>query len=233
MDLRTMFQLAHAKSYFSRSDQEVWAAISGAAHTLYLKILAENRGFFIKWDTTTVALVPTVEEYVLPADCTQLLRVREQSSSSSPWRTVAPAESLTDPDFSDSQFYSLLGPNMDGPASEFTYYSYLLMADAQTTAQLERIRFEPPPYDNRAVELVYVSRFLEIAGPTSTKVIPNEGDEVVLYDAIGTLLDDNGDDGSKAHMHSHEEEIVFLKWVRKRQQQAAVTHVQAYIEDMD
>jgi len=233
VDLRTMFQLAHAKSYYSRSDQEVWAAISGAAHTLYLKILAENRGFFIKWDTTTVALVPTVEEYLLPADCTQLLRVREQSSSSDPWRTVAPAESLTDANFCDSQFYSQLGLTMDGPSSEFTYYSYLLMTDAITTAENERIRFEPPPYDNRSVELVYVSRFIEISGPTSTKVIPNEGDEVVLYDAIATLLGDNGDNPEIAAGHSHAEEIQFLKWVRKRQQQGPVTHVQAYIEDMD
>lgn len=228
-----MFALAHAKSYYSRSDQEVWWAISGAAHTLYLKILAENRGFFIKWDTTTVALAPNTEEYTLPADCTQLLRVREQASSSAPWRTVTPAESLNDPNFTDSQFNSVLGPNMDGPTSEFTYYPYLLQADAITAAQNERIRFEPPPYDNRAVELVYVCRFLEIVNQNSTKVLPNEADEVVLYDAIATLLEDNGDDGSKAKNHSHEEEIVFLKWVRKRQQQAAVTHVQPYVDDMD
>jgi hypothetical protein len=207
--------------------------LGGAGVGGYLKILAENRGFFIAWDTTSVALVPNTEEYVLPAACTQLLRVREQLGPTDPWRIVTPAESLSDPDFGDSQFFSELGPNMDGPTSEFTYYTYLLMTDAMTTAENYRIRFEPPPYDNRAVELVYVSRFVEITGPNSVKVIPNEGDEVVLYDAIATLLGDNGDNPENAQQHSHAEELVFMKWVRKRQQQAAVTHVQAYIEDMD
>jgi hypothetical protein len=232
MDLRTMFQLAHAKSYYSRSDQEVWQALSGAAHTVYMKILAENRGFFIKWDTTTVALVPNQEEYTLPADCTQLLRVREQTSSSVPWRVVMPAD-LNDPDYTDAQFNSVLGPNMDGPVSEFEYYSYLTMANAETTGQVQNIRFEPPPYDTRNVELVYVCRFLEITGPNSIKVIPNEGDEVVLYSAVASLLASNGDDPAMMKAEAKEEELVFLKWVRKRQQQTAVTHVQAYIDDMD
>src|SRR5579884_4149823 len=149
MDLRTMFQLAHAKSYYSRSDQEVWAALSASARKLYLKLVSERRGFFIVWDTTTVALVPNTEEYALPATCRQLIRVREQTSSSAPWRVVEPAD-INDPDFTDAQFNSVLGPNMDGPVSEFEYYTYILNADAQSGEQ-ERIRFEPPPYDNRNV----------------------------------------------------------------------------------
>jgi len=96
-----MFQLCHSKRYYSRPDLEVWNAISEAASTLYLKVLAENRGFFVKFDTTTVALVVDTEEYTLPTDCTQVLSLRERSSSSVPWRTVTPAERQNDPDLTD------------------------------------------------------------------------------------------------------------------------------------
>jgi hypothetical protein len=231
VDLQTMFQLVHQKSYYSRTDQEVWNAISEAASTLFLKILSENRGFFLKFDTSTVALTLGTEEYLLPIDCTQLLRVRERASSSAPWRVVTPAD-LNDPDFTDSQFASALGPNMDGPVSQFTYYSYLDAAQA-AGAQTEKIRFEPPPYDARQIELVYVAKFVDITKATSTMVIPAEGHGAVLWSAVSSLLDDNGDDGEKAQANSAENEREFLKWVRKRQMQTAVTKVQPYLDDLD
>ena len=226
-----MFQLAHAKSYYSRSDQEVWAALSASARKLYLKLVSERRGFFIVWDTTTVALVPNTEEYALPATCRQLIRVREQTSSSAPWRVVEPAD-INDPDFTDAQFNSVLGPNMDGPVSEFEYYTYILNADAQSGEQ-ERIRFEPPPYDNRNVELVYVASYVEITNATSANVIPQEGHDAQLYHAVAQLLADNGDDPSAAAASAEAYEIEFLKWARARQAQTAVTHVQPYIDDLD
>lgn len=231
MDLRTMFQLAHAKSYYSRSDQEVWAALNSGGRKLFLKLLAERRGFFIAWDTTSVALVAGTEEYQLPASCRQLIRVRERSSSSAPWRVVTPAD-INDPDFTDSQFNSVLGPNMDGPASEFEYYTYILNTDAQTGEQ-ERIRFEPPPYDSRTVELVYVAAWVEITNATSANVIPQEGHDAQLYHAVAQLLADNGDDPEAAAASAQAYEIEFLKWARARQTQTAVTHVQPYVDDMD
>lgn len=228
-----MFKLAHAKSYYSRTDLEVWAAISAAARLLWLKLDAERRGFFLVFDTTSISLVPNQEEYALPTTCRQLVRVREQASSSSPWRVVTPAD-INDPDYTDSQFNSVLGPNMDGPVSEFEYYGpYLLNTDAGTAAQGERIRFEPPPYDNRNVELVYVAQYQEITGALSTNVIPAEGHDAQLYHAVAILLSDNGDDPSTAEGIAEMCEVEFLKWARARQIQTAVTHVQPYVDDMD
>lgn len=225
-----MFQLCHSKSYYSRSDQEVWNAISESASTLFLKILSENRGFFIKWDTSTVALAAGTEEYLLPTDCSQLLRVRERSSSAAQWRKVTPAESVNDPGFSDSQFPSVV--YTDGPVSEFEYLSYLDAAQA-AGAQTEKIRFEPPPFDTRQVELVYVSKFVDVTNQNSTLVIPVEGHGAVMWSAVASLLASNGDDPEAATAQAMENEREFLKWVRKRQAQTAVTSVQPYIDDMD
>lgn len=227
MTLQQMFQLAHQKSYYSRTDDEVWAAISGAALALYQKVLAENRGFFIVWDTTSMQLVAGTEEYALPQACTQLLRVRERPLSTSKWKLCIPEE-LNDPGF------EILGPYMEGGESEFKYYGgYLKMTDAETSNQTESIRFEPPPYDTRSVELVYVARFIELTSPTSTKFMPVESDQCVLYGAVARLLGDNGDDPTAAETNAKEQEVWFLQWVRRRQFQTAVTHVEPYVDDLD
>jgi hypothetical protein len=230
MDLQTMFNLVSAKSYYSRSDVEVWHAISNASSTLFQKIVTENRGFFISWNTS-LQLVANTEEYALPADCSQLIRMRERSSSSEPWRIMDPAEDLNDPTFADAQFSSLL--NCGGPVSPFEYYGpYLTMTDAKTTAQLERFRVAPVPADVRSLELVYVARFIEITSADSTKSLPTEADDCVIFSAVGQLLDDNGDDGSKAAAQAAINEREFLKWVRNRQFQAQRT-VTPYLDDLD
>lgn len=234
MTLLQLFNLAHKKSYYSRSDDEVWAALSGATQNLYKKVLKESRGFFIVWDTSSIALIVGQEEYALPAACTQLLRVREQQNSTSPWRVCVPSEGVSDTSFEDLGPYGFesFDSSLAG-GSEFTYVTYLKMTDAETTAQVEAIRFEPPPYDTRNVELVYVARFIEITGGNSPKFMPVESDQCVLYGAVARLLGDNGDDPSIAASIAHEEEVSFLDWVRRRQFQTAVTKVTPYVDDLD
>jgi hypothetical protein len=59
MTLLQIFNLVSKRSFFSRDDDEVWAAISSASRTLFLEVQEENRGFFIVFDTTS--LVAAVE----------------------------------------------------------------------------------------------------------------------------------------------------------------------------
>jgi hypothetical protein len=234
MTIQQLFDLASRKSYYSRSDVEVWQALSSAAKWLYLEILRENRGFFIKFDATTVVLAVGQEEYTLPADLTQLLRVRERVNASTPWKVVLPS-SLNDPDFTDSQFAAEWWPGSDGPVSEFEYYGPYLDAGAAAIAtQIQKFKIEPPPVDARAVELAYIAKFVEITGVNSPKTIPAEGDDAVLEKAVATLLKDHGDfEGQQAAMQEAQiHKVTFLQWVRDRQRQQ-VRQVRPYIEDMD
>jgi len=232
MTLQQLFNALDKKSYFSRDEDEIWLALNNACLQLYTEILAENSGFFIVWDTTSVSLIPNQEEYVLPQAVSQLVRVRERLLATDPWRLLSPSN-LNDPEFVDAQFSSVLGPDQDGPVSDFEYYGpYLDMAGAQTQQQIEKIRIAPIPQDQRYVELVYTAKFLEIAGPGSTMIIPMEGHAVVLYLAMAELLGSNDDQNPYFATGGGEKKTQFLKWVRLRQIQKGRS-VEPYVQDLD
>ena len=233
MTLDQMFAFVQKKTYFSRDDDEIWDAISEAASTLFLKVTSENSGFFLKWDTTTVVLAPNQEEYVLPADLGQMVRVRERLLATEPWRRMTPS-SLNSDTFNQAQFNGLVGDSLDSAESEFEYYGpYLLQADAKTAAQVQHFRIAPIPQDTRFVELVYNARFLEITGQESTLVIPTEGHGAVKWQAVASLLVANDDDNAQnAESQGAENERWFLKWIRNRQFQQG-RQVEPYLDDLD
>jgi len=67
MTLQQLFAWCNQKSYFSRDEEEVWAAINTAALQLYTEVLNENRGYFWVFDAISMTLVANTEEYTLPA----------------------------------------------------------------------------------------------------------------------------------------------------------------------
>src|SRR5438270_14061340 len=99
MTLQQIFNLVSKRTFFSRDDDEVWAAISSASRTLFLEVQEENRGFFVVFDTTSLLLALNQEEYALPQACSQILRLRERLVATDPWSVVLPAEDLNSPDF--------------------------------------------------------------------------------------------------------------------------------------
>lgn len=230
MTLQQIFDFVNKKTYFSRDDDEIWDAISESASTLFLKVTSENSGFFLKWDTATVTLQANVEKYTLPADLGQLVRMRERLSSNDPWALVNPAD-VNAQAFTDAQFATILGS--EGPTSDFLYFGpYLEMDDAKAT-QVQSVRIAPLPFDTRQVELVYDARFLEVTGPESTLVIPDEGRGAVKLYAASSLLAANDDDNAdRLNSMAQENERWFLKWVRNRQFQK-VRQVDPYVNDLD
>src|SRR3954468_2732318 len=117
MTLAQIFDFVQKKTYFSREDDEIWDAISEAASTLFLKVTSENSGFFLKWDTTSVSLQANVEEYALPADLGQMIRVRERLLATDEWALVSPGD-INSPQITHAQFSSFF----NGPLSRFSYY---------------------------------------------------------------------------------------------------------------
>lgn len=234
MNLQQIFNLVQKRSFFSRDDDEVWAAISSASRTLFLEVQEENRGFFIVFDTTSLALVLNQEEYALPQGCSQIVRLQERLVASDPWREILPAEDLNSPGFVDAQFPSLAS---NGPSSDFQYYGpYLKNSDAQAAAKVQSIRIEPPPQDGpRLTELTYIAKFVEINSAQSPKVLPDESDDAVLFGAAVICLSANAGVEeqleSNSGLHS-QAKVQFLKWVRSRQLQR-VRQVETYLNDLD
>lgn len=229
MTLAQIFDFVNKKTYFSRDDDEIWDAISEAASTLFLKVTSENSGFFLKWDTTSMTLQPNVEDYALPADLGQMVRMRERLLATDQWEMMAPAD-INSPGMTHAQFSSMFS----GPLSDFKYYGpLLLMDDAKTAAQQQHVKIAPIPQDTRFVELVYDAKFLEITGPESVLVIPNEGHGAVKFSATADLLGANDDDNAERfEAKADKNERWFLKFVRNRQFQQ-VRQVEPYVDDLD
>lgn len=236
MTLQQMFNLVSKRSFFSRDDDEVWAAISSASRTMFLEVQEENRGFFIVFDTTSLALLANQEEYALPQACSQIIRLRERLFATDQWAVMVPAEDLNAPDFVAAQFPDFAG-TVDGSTSQFEYYGpYLKNSDAQTANKVQSIRVEPVPQDvSRFTELAYIAKFVEINNANSYKLLPDESDDAVLFGATVICLAGNA--GVEEQLESNtglytEAKRQFMKWVRSRQKQR-VRQVETYINDLD
>lgn len=235
MTLQQIFDLVNKKTYFSRDDDEIWAAISNAASTIYLQIVSENSGFFRVTDTTTVTLVANQEEYTLPPQLGEMIRVRESTTGNprtDPWRVIQPAD-VNDDDVTSAQFGGV-GDPLDTSASSFVYVGpYLDNAAAATATQTQKFSIAPIPVDSRHVELIYLAKFVDITDSGSPKVMPNESDGAVMWSAIEEILVVNDDDNHENASAQKEENLRWLlKWVRNRQFQQ-VRQVEPYVEDMD
>jgi hypothetical protein len=233
MTLQQLFDWCNKKSYFSRDDDEIWQAISGAAHLIYKEAVLENRGYFITFDTSSLVTANGQEEYVLPATVEQIVRLRERLLSTDPWRVIFPAD-LNDPATTDSEFVAADDSSIDGEDSEFVYNGpYAKMSDAVAGTYVKAIRLEPIPVDVRMTELVYTAKFIEISGPESPLVIDPEGHDAVKFLATAELLAANDDDNSERFAEwGHTHKTQYLKLVRARQIQQGRT-VEPYVFDMD
>lgn len=235
MNLLQMYSLVRSKTYFSRSDVEIYAAINEGCHRIYQAVLKENRGYWIKWDTSTVAIVPNTLEYTLPADLEQILRVRERVNSASAWRIVRHQDLTTYAMLRDTAIEA--GVTYDcGFESPFSFYGpYELASVAEDSEDDEtyNIRFSPTPAESHQVELVYAVKFVEVTGTGSFLIIPQEGRGAVVDFAVAELLKANGDDRSESFYETADQKMTyFLTLVRDRQMQDAPT-IQPYLDDLD
>ena len=233
MTLQQIFDWCQKKSYFSRDDDEIWAAINSAAHLLYKEVVLENSGYFIVFDTTSIVITPNQEEYVLPATVEQFVRFRERLVATDPWRVIYPAD-FNDPSTTESQFIAADDASFDSEESIFIYNGpYAKMSDAQAGTYLKSIRLEPIPQDTRFTELVYTAKFVEITGTESPLVIDPEGHDALKNLAVVELLDANDDDNREKFVErGNTHKTQYLKLVRARQRQKGRT-IEPYVNDLD
>lgn len=231
MNLQQLHDTAALRSYFSRTDTEVWTAITTAGRYVYQAVLKEDRNFFRVLDTTSLTFQPNVQEYTLPADCEQIIRLRERLQTSDHWRWVTP---VTPQEPMGNLDYLAPSVNYMGYGSGFYYQGpYLSMADANDGQddQTSSIYITPIPADTRQVEIMYTAKFLEVASANDNLIIPDNLRDVVLDFAVAELVRGNSDSLAQDYMESGQAKLdMALTLIRDRQiQQNTVTR--AYLEE--
>ena len=223
MNLQTIHDLAASRSYFSRPDSEVWAAINAGSRFAYQAVLKEDRQYFRTTDTSSVTIVPNTQEYALPVTVNQLIRVRERFNVQDKWRLIEPADTNSPEGRDDSPSPSVTF----GCSSQFNYQGpYLPQSDAVdgNDDQTLRIFLTPIPQDTRLVELIYIAKYVEVFAATDPYMIPTDLRDFVLDFAISELLRGNNDDLAEKYEAAAGQKLdMALTVIRERQLQHPTT----------
>lgn len=192
-----MFALVNQKSYYSRTDVEIYAALQKAGFRVYSAVLKEFKGTFLKIDSSSVTLAAGTQDYTLPSDVSQLYAIAERQSASENWHEIDP-EGIQDA-FNNVQQDSIFFDYMQnyGEKSMFRFYGpYLDSTNAQNSpgsAQVEKIRISPSPSEPRYVQLVYGAKWLPITSSSSKVMLPDEGTYAMQDFAVAEVLRSNDD----------------------------------------
>lgn len=226
--LAQMIANCNAASYYSRTQGEILAKLEEAGFEIYTAVLKENSGFFIKFDESSVTLLPSQanQEYSLPADFSQMVHLAERATSSENWHPIEPAEDLENVLINQLSSSGLLTLSL-GDTSSYSYYGPFLDSGQTVNAaaaQLQKIRISPIPDIARFVQLVYSAKWLPIVNQNSPLMLPAEGTYAMEAKATGKLLDLNSDSlADKFDAKGAMLETKFLSWVRNRQIQERPT----------
>jgi hypothetical protein len=227
--LAQMYATVNAKTSYSRKD-EIYSALSEGGWLVYSAVLKETAGFFIKFDTTTITLMPGQQEYTMPPDLTSLLNIAERLTTAERWRTIEPT-SLRDA-MDNTQ-------NMTGwdlwcdyyADSMFRFYGPYLPAGAVNAAQTMKITVTPQIDQIRMCEIAYTAKWLPITNANSIVMLPDEGTYAMQNYAIAEINRANDNTLSREYEAKGDKHLsAFLTWVRQRQtvQRPRIT---AYLED--
>lgn len=217
-----MFANAKAKSYYSRPDGEVYAALNEGGKRVYDAILKEQRNFFRKVDTSTIAMVSGTQTYTLPSDVEQIIQLSERALATDKWRPIYPVNSENEDDYVDAGFEDGLGISL-GDRSDFLYLGpYLSSTATLTAAQAQSVDFVPIPSDSRFVRIIYIAAWKEISASQTSLMLPTDGTLAMEAFATAELLRSNGDDLSESYEGKAEKLLSeTLNAVRLGQLQAA------------
>lgn len=197
MNLRKLISQADSNSYYSRSDADKYSAANDAGWQIFSAVQRENRGFFVKFDTTSITLTPGKQTYTLPEDFSQLLHFSERAVTTEPWHPLGTVSIGTALDYAQQQagWYpsSLLYTNR----SQFSYDGpYLPAPTANDVPQIYQMDIVPAIDRTRMTELVYIAKWIPIEDDQSTVMLPDEAYTPWLTMTTANLLDMNDDSRS-------------------------------------
>lgn len=238
-----MHDLAASRSYNSRPDSEVYQALNSASKKIYLWTAREFRNYFVKTDTTTIVFTPGQQEYLCPPDLRIMIKFGEQlqnSAPNTPFNWLRPADRNSDL-FIKREFNSLI-VNLYGPSSEFVYDGPYLDAASSMTAgagaqptRQRKVLISPIPNDTRVTKLYYAAQHVDIVGPQSFIMMPEEAHEAMLDYAVAELVRPNGDTMHQVYEAAGKDKFQsdFLPFMRQVQAQQTPMTQEPFISDLD
>jgi hypothetical protein len=220
--LSQMFTNCQRDSYFSRTDDEIYAALDRAGQFVYNAVCNENGGFFIRFDESSMTLAANTNEYSLPTWVTNILHLAERTNAADEWLEMEP-DSRNNVLRSQMQVSGLLSISPLA-TSGFSYYGPYLDSAATIGTQLQKIRVSPAPGESHYVQLVATAKWNQITGSGSTIMLPDEGTNAMERFAAAYLVRKNGDSlAADYEAEGRNFLTMFLTWVRARQYQVPLT----------
>lgn len=224
MNLAQMYSLANGKSYYSRPDAEIYAALEEAGFFVYAAVLKEFGGFFLKVDTTTITLTPGTQSYTLPVDCSQIVHLAERITAAENWHPMNPIgigdafDNIQQATGWDVEDYGY------GSDSQFGFYGPFLDAAGAQATQTQKIQVSPAIDTARFCEIIYTAKWMPVVDASSLVMLPDEGTHAMLNYAIAELVRSNDDSLADKYEAKGDKALVgFLTWVRARQIAAGPT----------
>lgn len=217
-NLAQMFSLVNQKSSYSRTDTEIYAALSEGGFLVYSAVLKEFRGTFLKVDESSLTLVVNTTEYTLPTDLTQIVHLAERQSASENWHPILPeglGDALTNTQQNTGWFD--YGQNY-GETSQFRFYGPYLDSVQTQAAQTQKIRISPAPSESRFVQIAYTAKWIPITSSASHVMLPDEGTYAMQNYGIAEALRSNDDTLSAEYERKADKSLSrFLDWLRVNQ----------------
>ena len=209
------------------SQDDIFGALNEEGFLLYTRVLKEGEGFFVKTDESTVTLQPGTQTYQLPADCTQVAHMAERAQPTDSWCKMTP-ESQTMALEAQNTIINTYVIGVLG-ASRYSYYgpylddSQINNADpeADNLNQIQSIRVSPPIDVPRAVQVVYIAKWVILLDDSSIMTLPEEATNALYHKAMANLT--GGMDDTRQGSYAQNGEMQargFLTWVRDRQLQS-------------
>lgn len=232
-----MVATCNTKSYNSRQQGEIYSALSEAGFLVYCQVLKEYSNFFIKFDTTTITLTPSIQVYTLPPDCTQIVSIAERENANQRWRQMG-TESIEDAldssqecgwwngvgDGYGNSAYSYAGPYL--PAQNTVNQPSTATGTGGYTGsgyQVQQIAVSPYITSTHMVEIVYIAKWIPIVNASSFVMLPDELTYAMQDYATAELLRANDDSLATMYEAKAEKAMSFaLTWVRARQIQQSL-----------
>jgi hypothetical protein len=225
LNLRSLISQADSNSYYSRSDADKYSAANSAGWQIFSAVQRENRGFFIKFDTTSITLTPGQQTYTLPPDFSQLLHFAERAVATDNWHPLGTVSIGVALDYAQQRTGWYPGAYY-GNQSQFSYDGpYLPAPTVNVDDQVFQMDIAPAIDRVRMTELVYIAKWIPITDDQSVVMLPDEAYAPWLSLTTANLLDMN-DDTREARTRARTflpsggygpEMQQLLSWVRNRQ----------------
>jgi len=223
------------KSYYSQSDADIYNAINAAGWTLYTRILREHRGYFVKFDETTLTFTPNVQTYSLPPDVDQILHLAERATATERWHPMA-ATTLQDviehAQDKSGFFGNYYNGGLYGEQSRFSFYGPFLPATSISVSpgapQIQQIMVEPAIDQTRFVQIAYTVAWVPVRDGSTKVYLPDDAESALIDWGCMELMRNNDDTLADRYAASAETKTQWLTSLMRQRQFASPPQVKLF-----